>query len=205
MGQKAIEQVGLAMKALMEGDLELAARVRAQDDALDVLEMEIDAEATGYISLRAPVARELRLVVVGMNAGRDLERVGDEANSIAKRVKRISRPLPPGATRDEIGRMAGMVVVMLQDSMDAFLQGDDEKALDLSRRDEEVDRLEKKISKEITRTMMEDPAFIPIGLELLFVARSLERIADHATNIAEEVVYLLRGKDIRHKRPPKKV
>lgn len=198
MGHKAVEQVELSMKALIEGDTALAASVRSHDDDLDDLEMEIDAEAISYISLRAPVARELRLVVVGMKAAQDLERVGDEAANIAKRVKRLRGPLPAGPTRDEFRRMADMVIQMLQEALESFLQGDEAKALSICRRDEEVDQLEKKIYKEITSRMSEHPDFFTAGIELLFVTRSLERMADHSTNIAEEVIYLLRGKDVRH-------
>lgn len=200
MGQKSVEQVELALRALLEGDSGLATQVRAQDDDLDRLEMEIDAEAISYISLRAPVARELRLVVVGMNVGRDLERVGDEATNIAKRAVRLSGQVPPAGAQEDLKRMGGMVVEMLQDALDAFLHGNADKALELGRRDKEVDRLDKQISKDLARRMKEEPGFIPIAFELLFVSRSLERIADHATNIAEEVIFLLRGRDVRHKK-----
>lgn len=204
MGQKAIEQVDFSVQALMNRDVELAGRVRTRDDDLDSLEIEIDAEAVSYISLRAPVARELRLLIVGMKAGGDLERVGDEAVNIAKRVKKLPGPLEAGSMRDELGRMAAMVIGMLQKALDAFLEGDEEKAISICRQDEEVDQLDKKIYKNLARRMSEQPDFIPVALELLFVSRSLERIGDHSTNIAEEVIYLLRGKDIRHSSELKK-
>lgn len=200
MGQLAIDQTQLAVRALMEGDLELVRQVRAQDDAIDALEMEIDAEAIRYMSLRAPVAKELRLVVVGMKASHDLERVGDEAVNIAKRTKKLTAPLPAGPIRDDLSAMAAIVLEMLRDALDSLLDADDAKAASICQRDKDVDRLDKKIYKEITQRMATDSDFVPLAPELLFVARSLERIADHATNVAEEVIYLLRGVDIRHKR-----
>lgn len=198
IGQKAIEQVQLSFQSLVQGDVELAARVRARDDELDDLEMRIDAEAIAYMSLRAPVAGELRLVVVGMKAGHDLERVGDEATNIAKRVKKLATPLPAGEIHDDLSRMAAMVLAMLRDALDSLLEADAERALAICSRDKEVDRLNKRICKTLTLRMTEQPEFLPVALELLFVSRSLERIGDHATNLAEEVIFLLRGKDIRH-------
>ncbi len=197
MGEKSIEQVSSAVRALVDADTELARHVRAGDDELDRLEVLIDDEGVRYMSLRNPIATDLRLVVVGMKAGSDLERVGDEANSIAKRAIRLAAE-PQLKEYVDIPRMAEIAQQMLRDALDCFLQHDNEKALAVIRRDEEVDALNKQIYRELAGFMVENPATISRALELMFIAKSLERIADHATNIAEEMVYLAKGEDIRH-------
>ena len=197
MGEKSIEQVRSAVRALVEADTELARKVRAGDDELDHLQVLIDDEGVRYMSLRNPIATDLRLVVVGMKAGSDLERVGDEANSIAKRSIRLAAE-PQLKEYVDIPRMAEIAQQMLRDALDCFLQHDNEKALAVIRRDEEVDALNKQIYRELAGFMVENPATISRALELMFIAKSIERIADHATNIAEEMVYLAKGEDIRH-------
>jgi phosphate transport system protein len=197
MGEKSIEQVRLAMRAVVDADPELARQVRAGDDALDRLEVLIDEEGVRYMSLRNPIATDLRLVVVGMKAGHDLERVGDEANNIAKRAIRLASE-PPLKRYVDLPRMAVIAQEMLRDALDCFLQHDNEKALAVIRRDQEVDDLNKRIYRELSTFMAEQPETISRALELMFIAKSLERIADHATNIAEEMVYLAKGEDIRH-------
>jgi len=197
MGEKSIEQVRSAVQALVEADVELARKVRAGDDELDRLEVLIDDEGVRYMSLRNPIATDLRLVVVGMKAGSDLERVGDEANSIAKRAIRLAAE-PPLKEYVDIPRMAEIAQQMLREALDCFLQHDNEKALAVIRRDEAVDALNKQIYRELAGFMVENPATISRALELMFIAKSIERIADHATNIAEEMVYLAKGEDIRH-------
>ena len=197
MGEKSIEQVRSAVRALVEADVELAQRVRAGDDDLDRLEVLIDEEGVRYMSLRNPIATDLRLVVVGMKAGHDLERVGDEANSIAKRAIRLAAE-PRLKEYIDIPRMAEIAQEMLRDALDCFLQHDNDKALAVIRRDEAVDALNKQIYRELAGFMVEKPDTISRALELMFISKSLERIADHATNIAEEMVYLAKGEDIRH-------
>ena len=203
MGEKSIEQVRSAVRALVEADTELARKVRAGDDELDHLQVLIDDEGVRYMSLRNPIATDLRLVVVGMKAGSDLERVGDEANNIAKRAIRLAAE-PPLKEYVDIPRMAEIAQQMLRDALDCFLQHDNEKALAVIRRDEEVDALNKQIYRELAGFMVENPATISRALELMFIAKSIERIADHATNIAEEMVYLAKGEDIRHNEELKK-
>ncbi|MBK8478603.1 MAG: phosphate signaling complex protein PhoU [Opitutaceae bacterium] len=197
MGEKSIEQVRLAVRAVVEGDPELARQVRAGDDVLDRLEVLIDEEGVRYMSLRNPVATDLRLVVVGMKAGHDLERVGDEANNIAKRALRLAgeAPLKPFVI---LPRMAAIAQEMLRDALDCFLQHDNDKALAVIRRDQEVDDLHRELYRELSIFMAEKPDTISRALELMFISKSIERIADHATNIAEEMVYLAKGEDIRH-------
>jgi len=197
MGEKSIEQVRGVIRALVDADVELARKVRAGDDELDRLEVLIDEEGVRYMSLRNPIATDLRLVVVGMKAGHDLERVGDEANGIAKRAIRLAAE-PPLKPYVDLPRMAEIAQQMLRDALDCFLQHDNDKALAVIRRDEEVDALNKQIYRELAGFMEENPATISRALELMFISKSLERIADHATNIAEEMVYLAKGEDIRH-------
>lgn len=197
MGATASDQVRHAIQSLVEGDTELARRVIATDDKLDQLEIKIDEEAVRYMSLRAPVASELRLVIVGMKASHDLERVGDEATNIAKRVLKLVAE-PPLKPYVDIPRMSNMAIGMLRDALDCFLNADADKAAAVIRRDAEVDDLNKQLYRELTSFMVEKPDTISRAIDLMFISKSLERIADHATNIAEEMIYLARGKDVRH-------
>jgi len=197
MGETAIRQVRDAMKALVEADVGLADRVIAADDELDNLEIKVDDEAIRYMNLRAPIATELRLVIVGMKASHDLERVGDEATGIAKRAVRLSAE-PPLKPYVDLPRMANMAIEMLRDALDCFLNGDTEKAIAVIRRDKDVDAINKQLYRELTSFMIEQPGTISRAIELMFISKSVERIADHATNIAEEMIYLAKGKDVRH-------
>jgi phosphate transport system protein len=197
MGETAVRQVSDAMRALVEADVGLADRVIAADDELDNLEIKIDNEAIRYMNLRAPIATELRLVIVGMKASHDLERVGDEATGIAKRAVRLAAE-PPLKPYVDLPRMANMAEEMLRDALDCFLNGDTDKAVAVIRRDAEVDAINKQLYRELTSFMIEQPGTISRAIELMFISKSIERIADHATNIAEEMIYLAKGKDVRH-------
>ncbi len=197
MGEKSIEQVRLALRALVEANISLADQVIAGDDEIDRLEVSIDDEAIRYMNLRAPVATELRLVIVGMKASHDLERVGDEATSIAKRAVKLAGE-PQLKPYVDIPRMANIGVEMLRDALDCFLNADTEKALAVVRRDTEVDQINRQLYRELSSYMIERPGTITRALELMFISKSIERIADHATNIAEEMVFLAQAKDIRH-------
>ena len=203
MGEISIQQLNDSIKALMEADVGLADRVIARDDELDLLEIKIDEEAMRYMNLRAPIATELRLVIVGMKASHDLERVGDEATGIAKRAVRLAAE-PPLKSYIDIPRMAGMAGVMLRDALDCFLSGDAGKAADIIRRDAEVDAINKQLYRELSSFMLEQPGSISRAIELMFIIKSIERIADHATNIAEEMIYLVKAKDVRHDQTLKK-
>ncbi len=203
MGETSIRQVRDAIKALVEGDVALADMVIAADDEIDNLEVKIDEEAMRYMNLRAPIATELRLVIVGMKASHDLERVGDEATSIAKRAVKLAAesPLKPYI---DLPRMANIALEMLRDALDCFLNGDTEKAIAVVHRDAEVDAINKQLYRELSSFMIEKPDTISRALELMFISKSIERIADHATNIAEEMVFLAQAKDIRHREELKK-
>jgi phosphate transport system protein len=197
MGERSIEQARLAMRALTEADIALADRVIAADDEIDKLEVKIDEEAIRYMTLRGPVASELRLVVVGMKASHDLERVGDEATSIARRARKLAIE-PRLELYADLPRMTNIALEMLRAALDCFVQEDQQKALAVIRRDSEVDNLNRLVYRRLTSYMLEKPDTIARALELMFISKSVERIADHATNIAEEMVFLAGGQDIRH-------
>ena len=203
MGETAIEQVRAAMKALVESDASLAKRIIADDDQIDALEVTIDDEAIRYMNLRAPIASDLRLVIVGMKTSHDLERVGDEATSIAKRAIRLGAE-PPLKPYIDLPRMAAIALEMLRDALDCFLQDDEAKAIAVCKRDAEVDNINRQLYRELTSFMLEKPETISRAIELMFISKSLERIADHATNIAEEMIYLSKGTDVRHTEELKK-
>ena len=203
MGETAIRQVRAAITALVEGDGSLAGQVIATDDELDQLEIKIDDEAVRYMNLRAPIASELRLVIVGMKTGHDLERVGDEATSIAKRAVKLAAE-PPLKPYLDIPRMTNIALEMLRDALDCLLQVDEAKAIAVCKRDIEVDKINRQLYRELTSFMVEKPETISRAIELMFISKSIERIADHATNIAEETIYLSKGKDVRHSDEVKK-
>ncbi len=197
MGERTIEIVRLATDALIEGNLDLCAEVLKRDDAIDQLELRLDNEAIRYISLRAPVATELRLLTIGMKAGQNLERVGDEACTIAKRSIEL---LQTGPVRQLHGipAMTSQVVDMLRDAIDCIVDEQTEKARQLPARDAGVDELHRKNYRLLSQAMAEDPQQVPACLHLIFISKSLERIADHATNLAEEAIFLYSGEDLRH-------
>jgi len=197
MGEIAVRQVRQVLEALVNSNNTLAEKVEASDDELDKLELKIDEEAIRYMSLRSPVATELRLVIVGMKASHDLERVGDEATNIARRISRLTAE-PPLKPYVDLPRMANIAVEMLRDALECFLQVDADKALAVCQRDKEVDEINRQLYRELTSYMIEDPNTTSRALELMFISKSIERIADHASNIAEEMIYLAKGKDIRH-------
>ena len=203
MGELSIRQVRDSLKALVDADAGLAQRVIDADDEIDRLEMEIDDEAIRYMNLRSPVATELRLVIVGMKASHDLERVGDECTTIAKRAIRLAAE-PRLKAYVDIPRMAEIAIEMLRDALDCFLHGDTDKALAVVRRDAEVDAINKQLYRELSSYMIENPATTTRALELMFISKSLERVADHACNIAEEMVFLAKAQDIRHREEFKK-
>lgn len=194
LGEKAIDSVRMASRGLLEQDLYFSEKVLEMDDAIDDLEVEIDREAIRYISLRAPVASDLRLLTVAIKASHDLERVGDEATNIAKRTRKIQAEGPNPETL-EIEEMTQIALEMLRDALDSFVEEDPEKAIAICRRDKEVDDRDKRNFAGFAERMKDAPEHLAPLLEMVFISRSLERVADHATNIAEEVVFLLSGQE----------
>ncbi len=196
MASHAANNVRLAMKALIERDDDQAMRVEEADNILDSFEKEID-EVAIQLLLRAPLARDLRFIMIATRLGHDLERVGDEATAIARRSRDLSRE-PQLKPYVDLPRMAQMVLEMLGTAIEAFVRGDGELARSIIPRDKEVDLLNKQLQRELTRFIAEDPANITRCLNLMAISKRLERIGDHAKNIAEEVVYLCEARDIRH-------
>lgn len=196
MASHAEGGVTKAIKALTERDDELARRVMGDDVIVDQLEIEIDELSIQLLS-KAPLATDLRLITIAMKISHDLERVSDEATTIARRSLELSLE-PQLKPYVDIPRMAGMALEMLKDALDAFVNRDTAKARAIIPRDKEVDLLNKQLHRELSSYMVERPSTITRCLNLMVISKSLERVADHATNVAEEVVYLYEARDIRH-------
>ena len=196
MASHAEGGVNQAIKSLMERDDELARKVMADDVIVDDLEKEIDELAIQLLS-KAPLATDLRLITVAMKISHDLERVSDEATTIARRSLELSTE-PQLKPYVDIPRMAAMALEMLKEALDAFVNRDPAKARALIPRDKQVDLLNKQLHRELSSYMVERPSTISRCLNLMVISKSLERVADHATNVAEEVVYLYEARDIRH-------
>jgi len=196
MASHAEANVTRAIKALVERDDELARRVMADDVIVDQLEIEIDELSIQLLS-KAPLATDLRLITVSMKISHDLERVSDEATTIARRSMDLSLE-PQLKPYVDIPRMATMALDMLKEALDAFVNRDPAKARSIVPRDKEVDLLNKQLHRELSSYMVERPSTITRCLNLMVISKSLERVADHAANVAEEVVYLYEARDIRH-------
>lgn len=196
MASHAETAVNEAVQSLMQRDHDLALRVKADDDVIDQFEIEIDEMAIVLLT-KAPLASNLRLVTVAMKICQNLERIGDEATKIAKRARDLSQE-PPIKINLDLPRMAVLSLAMVKDALDSFVQRDSVAARNLIPRDKDVDALNKQIHQQLAHHMMENPETIARCLHWIVAAKSLERIADHAKNIAEEVVYLCEAQDIRH-------
>jgi phosphate transport system protein len=196
MSSLAASSVSNAVKALVERNDDLARQVEQADDQLDALEVELDELAIVLLS-RGPVATDLRMISVAMKITHNLERVGDEATTIARRAVDLNKE-PQLKPYVDIPRMATMALEMLNDGLEAFVSRDSARARAVLPRDKDVDALHKQLQRELITFMLEQPNTITRCLHLMQVSKRLERIADHATNIAEEVVFLHEGRDIRH-------
>jgi phosphate transport system protein len=196
MASHAETSVTTAMRALVERDDDLARNVKEADNIIDQLEIEIDDVAIKLLA-KAPLATDLRLITVAMKISRDLERVGDEATTIARRSIELSQE-PQLKPYVDLPRMASLALEMLRSAIDAFINKNPEKARAIIPRDKEVDAINKQLHRELSSFIVEKPTTITRCLNLMVISKSLERIADHATSIAEEVVYLYEAKDIRH-------
>lgn len=196
MASLAIGNTSNAVKALIEREDDLARSVENADSQIDELEKGIDDLCITLLS-RAPLASDLRMITVVMKCTHDLERVGDEATSIARRAIQLNTE-PQLKDYVDLPRMAQMAISMLRDALDAFVDKDAGKAREIIPRDKDVDSLNRQMQRELASYMIENPANITRALHLMEISKRVERIADHATNIAEEVVFLLEGNDIRH-------
>ena len=192
MGGLAEVQLADAVDALIKRDTELADRVIAGDKKIDALETEMDNMATTTLALRQPMADDLRVTITALRTTSLIERIGDYAKNIAKRSVVLSQNPPLGPAKS-INRMATLVQGMIKDVLDAYVARDVNKAEAVRARDADADLLHTSLFREILTYMMEDPRTITSCTHLLFVAKNLERIGDHATNIAENVYYLVNG------------
>lgn len=199
MGGLVEEQIIRALEALTTGNLTLAGQVMANDHRVNALEVTIDEECSTVIALRQPAAKDLRMVMAVVKTITDLERIGDEAAKIARMTQAIyesDRPTVPRVT--EIQHVADIALGMLRNALDAFARLDLTVAAKVVRQDEQVDKAFVSILRQLITFMMEDPRTISHAIEILFIAKAIERIGDHAKNMSEYVVYLVKGKDVRH-------
>ena len=193
--------LALAMSALIERDEKLAASVEAEDSQLDELEVTIDDMVINHMATHAPVATDCRFMLVASKISSNLERIADQATAIARRSRELNKE-PLLKPLIDIPRMAQIAEGMLRDGVTALVDRKPELAQEIIKRDKEVDQINKQLARELTSFMLEDPSTITRALNLTLVARSLERVADHCKNIAEEVYYLYQAIDIRHERKP---
>jgi phosphate transport system protein len=191
------ESVALSIEGLKERNEDLALEVIHREESVNLLDVEIDETCLRLLALRQPMAGDLRLITSAMKIGVDLERMGDLAVNIAQRALELLKA-PLLKPLIDIPRMAQLAQAMLKDSIQAFIDRNDVLAREICERDDAVDALENQIFRELLTYMIEDPATVWRAAGLLLVSRHLERIADHATNIAENVIYLVRGRTIKH-------
>jgi len=200
MGGLAEAQLQSAIEALVRRDADLAAQVVQSDTSIDALEHQITNLTVRMLALRQPMAQDLREVVAALKISSDIERIGDYAANVAKRAIALSQT-PPIQPANGIPRMARLAQQIIKDVLDAYIEHDADKALEVWQRDEEVDEMYTSLFRELLTYMMEDPRNISPCTHLLFIAKNIERIGDHATNIAEIVHFLVLGRPIEALRP----
>jgi phosphate transport system protein len=197
MGRLVADQTERALGALVSRQAELASQVIAGDARVNALQIEIDDRALKLLALQAPAARDLRLVVAAIKANTDLERIGDQAVNIAETALRLTGTpaLPHEVVLAELGRLA---VAMTRDALTSFLDRDVELARRVLAQDDEADRLKVEIIRQMIEAMTTDGTLVDHALGLVLVSRNLERVADHATNMAEDAIFLVEARDVRH-------
>jgi phosphate transport system protein len=197
MSGEAEAALARSVEALLERSPAKAAEVIAGDRLLDEMEVEIEEQCIRLLALQQPMARDLRMVTSALKIASDLERVGDHAVNIAQSAERLleARPITP---EPELIEMARLAREMLADALEAFVRADAQAGRDVCLRDDKVDALHRSVFRIMLTHMMEDPHTISVGMELVLVSRNLERVADLATNIGEDVVFLVEGKSIKH-------
>ena len=198
MGGMVEQQITRAMETLDTGDLLLADQVINGDHTVNRYEVELDEACTHIIARRQPTASDLRLIMMVIKTITDLERIGDEAKKIAKMSKSLHSGDAPFVSRVPLRHVADIAVAMLRQALDAFARIDLTAAAHVVRQDKSVDAEFKSIMRQLITFMMEDPRTISRSLEVLFIAKSIERIGDHAKNLSEYVVYMAKGRDVRH-------
>ena len=201
MGGLAEKQIADSVSALARRDTTLAQRVTMADAAIDALQREIEEKAVLTIARRQPMAVDLRDVVGALRLANDLERIGDLAKNVAKRVIALNAEFPPPKLIRGVEHMTDLVLGQMKAVLDAYARRDDAKAMAVWRGDEEIDAVCTSVFRELLTYMMEDPRNISFCIHLLFCAKNIERMGDHATNIAETVVYLVTGETLPMDRP----
>jgi phosphate transport system protein len=200
MGGLVEEQVRSALEAFANGDRELIDLVILRDEGVDEMEIAIDDACTHIVARRQPTAIDLRLVMAAGKTVTDLERIGDEAKKIAKATRKIlERDSRAGLTQIvEVRHMGERAAAMLHEVLDAYVRLDADAAARIVRQDKEVDQNFRAIARQLVTYMMEDPRTISTALDIIFIAKSVERVGDHCKNIAEDVIYIVKGRDVRH-------
>ncbi|MEE4249177.1 MAG: phosphate signaling complex protein PhoU [Alcanivoracaceae bacterium] len=198
MGGMVEKQVIDALQSLLQADSELAERVLENEDKVDSLEKLIDGECARVLALRQPAASDLRMIISVTKCVSDLERIGDEAAKVAKMSLELAEQGESPRGYVEVRHIGNHVRTMLGDSLDAFARFDVQKAVDVAAEDKEVDLEYRSAMRALVTFMMEDPRSISSVLNIIWSLRALERIGDHAKNIAEQLIYLVKGKDVRH-------
>ncbi|MEW5966235.1 MAG: phosphate signaling complex protein PhoU [Pseudomonadota bacterium] len=199
MGGLVEEQIVNAVEALISGNMDLADRVDTTDHNVNALEVAIDEDCTQIIARRQPTASDLRMVMMVVKTITDLERIGDEAAKIARMAKLIHKAERISLPRfNEVKYMADLVLDMLRKALDGFARLDATKAVDIARQDQSVDEEFRLNLRHLITYMMEDPRTISVFIDILFVTKAIERMGDHAKNMSEYVVYMVKGKDVRH-------
>lgn len=189
-----------AVRALVERKRERFSEVQEMEKQVNQIHMDIDEIVLGMIALRQPTATDLRFITAAMKINTDLERIGDQAINIVEQAEDLLS-VPPVKPLIDIPRMAEIAEEMLKGALDAFVKGDVESAYSIIERDDAVDQLKDQVFRELLTFMMADAATIARSMDLILVSRHLERIADHATNICEDVIFMVKGKDVRHQGP----
>jgi phosphate transport system protein len=201
MGGKVELMISNSIKALVDRNSELADRTILSDHEINHLEVETDERCLEVLARWQPTARDLRFLTLALKIVTDLERIGDQCVSIASRVKELNEE-PPLKPYIDLPRLAEAARTMVKEALDAFVRGDEQMALKVCEEDQFVDDLNIQIQRELLTFMMEDPSTISRALKLNYISKYLERIADHSTNVAEMVIFMLKGKDIRHTSSP---
>jgi phosphate transport system protein len=201
MGGMAERQIAESVQALAKRDIKLAQRVVSLDPAIDALQREVEERAILTIARRQPMAVDLREIVAALRVSNDLERIGDLAKNIAKRVIVLDIDFLPHKVIRGVEHMTDLVLGQLKDVLDAYARHDLNKAMAVWRGDEEIDAVNNSLFRELLTYMMEDPRNITFCTHLLFCAKNIERMGDHATNIAETVYYIVEGRSLAEERP----
>jgi len=200
MGGLVEQMTHLSVQALVERNEEMLKDIRKMETEVNQLHIDIDEMCLEVIARRQPAATDLRFLSAAMKINTDMERIGDQAINIVQRTESLLT-VPLLKPLIDIPRMAETAKEMLRDALDAFVNGNDELAYETIKKDDLVDQLKDQVFRELLTYMMADPSTIPRALDLILVSRHVERIADHATNICEDVIFMVKGKDVRHQGP----